>query len=536
MKKYQLILISLLSGVLLSLAWPSYGFSPVLFIALIPFLWIEDYISNNRDRFSRYSVFTYAIPGLFLWNIITTYWINYATFFGLFAPILNSLLFAFVLQSYSFFKRVLFDNRHSLLLLPIIWISAEYIHHHWEFTWPWMTLGNGFSEYTSLVQWYEYTGVFGGSLWIILANYFGFRAIKFYQNNRKAMIKHLVYFSSIIFLPILVSLIIGSKFVEEDNEPVNVLVIQPNLEPYDEAKMLSNNQILERLINMADSKIDNNTDFILCPEGCLEERIWEDALDNSYSLYRLSEYLKNYPNSEWLVGSFTAKLQDESEKTEASRPITHAPKPYYSLYNSAVQIRKDDDFNVYHKKKLVPGVERMPFYKYVKKVLDFAISLGNLPVGTLGVDNNQPLIIHNSNDSIKAIMGICYESVYGEFLARKAQEGGSMIFIITNDSWWSDTQGYKQHASYARLRAIETRRYIARSANTGTSMFIDPMGRVMEKTEFWVPDTIKESIKPQYKTTFYAKHGDYIARISLLTALILGLVSFVKNIINKTKD
>jgi apolipoprotein N-acyltransferase len=93
-----------------------------------------------------------------------------------------------------------------------------------------------------------------------------------------------------------------------------------------------------------------------------------------------------------IVGSFSRRLQSEEERTEASRKIEFAPLPYYSVYNSAIQIKQDNNFNLYHKSKLVPGVERLPFKKYIGKILDFAIKLGNLPVGTLAVDDNHNLL------------------------------------------------------------------------------------------------------------------------------------------------
>jgi apolipoprotein N-acyltransferase len=102
-----------------------------------------------------------------------------------------------------------------------------------------------------------------------------------------------------------------------------------------------------------------------------------------------------------------------------------------------------------------------------------------------------------------------------------------MIFIITNDGWWKNTPGYHQHLSFARLRAIETRRSIARSANTGISCFINQRGDVLQPTGWWVEAAIKGSINANDEITFYVKFGDYIARISLLISglLVLQLVS-----------
>jgi apolipoprotein N-acyltransferase len=539
MKKKQLFLIASLTGILLALAWPTFGFAPILFIALVPILWVENHIADNKEKFSKFAVFNYSFFAFLIFNLLTSYWIVYATFFGLFAPFLNAFLGGLVFQIYHNIKKILFNNSKGFFVLPILWISIEFLHHHWELTWPWMTFGNGFSTMPIMVQWYEYTGAFGGSLWVWITNYFAYQTIKQIGINdkvgklklisKKLFTTNLLKFALIIIIPISLSLIIWTSFEEEKNAPVDVVVLQPNLEPYDETKMLSNNQIVNLLISLSEQKADQNTSFILAPEGCLEERIWEDQIQDNYNLSKLSNFISKYPKAQMIVGSFSRRLQSEEERTEASRKIEFAPLPYYSVYNSAIQIKQDNNFNLYHKSKLVPGVERLPFKKYIGKILDFAIKLGNLPVGTLAVDDNHNLF-ESESSKVKITTPICYESIYGEFVAKRVREGAGIIFIITNDSWWRDTQGYKQHASYASLRAIETRRPIARSANTGTSCFISPKGEVSQKTKFWTQEVIKASLVPQTKITFYVKYGDYIAHICLFSSIIIILIGIVYKI------
>ncbi len=536
MKKKQLILIASLTGILLALAWPTFGFAPILFVAIVPMLWLENYIASNKEKFSKFSVFHYSFLAFFIFNFLTSYWILYATFFGIVAPLFNAFLGALVFQTYHNIKKVVFNNHKGFFVLPILWISIEFLHHHWELTWPWMTFGNGFSTMPIMVQWYEYTGVFGGSLWIWITNYFAYQTIKQIEISdkvgklklisKKLFTFNLLKFVLVIFIPVSISLIIWTSFEEEKNTPVDVVILQPNLEPYDNTKMLSNNQIVNLLISLTEQKADQNTSFILAPEGCLEERIWEDQMQENYNLAKISKFVSQYPKAQMIVGSFSRRLQSEEEKTEASRKIEFAPLPYYSVYNSAINIQRDNKFEVYHKTKLVPGVERLPFKKYIGKILDFAIKLGNLPVGTLAVDDNHNLFI-SQDSKTKVTTPICYESVYGEFVAKRVREGAELIFIMTNDSWWKDTQGYKQHASYASLRAIETRRPIARSANTGISCFVSPKGEISQKTKFWTQDVIKASLVPQTKITFYVKYGDYIARICLFSSIIIILTGIV---------
>jgi apolipoprotein N-acyltransferase len=97
--------------------------------------------------------------------------------------------------------------------------------------------------------------------------------------------------------------------------------------------------------------------------------------------------------------------------------------------------------------------------------------------------------------------------------------------IITNDAWWGNTPGYRQHLSYASLRAIETRRAIARCANTGISAIISPSGEIIQPTPWWEPAVIEGEIPLRDDITFFVAHGDFIGRICtfLFCLLLLSL-------------
>ncbi|MFW5773350.1 MAG: apolipoprotein N-acyltransferase [Tangfeifania sp.] len=136
-------------------------------------------------------------------------------------------------------------------------------------------------------------------------------------------------------------------------------------------------------------------------------------------------------------------------------------------------------------------------------------------------------------DESKAAPVICYESVFGEYLTDYVKKGAEFIVIITNDGWWRNTPGYKQHLSFARLRAIETRRSIARSANTGISAFINQRGDLVQTTQWWSETAIKDSVKLNDKITFYVRYGDYIARVSVFVSVLLILYLFVRKKIQK---
>jgi apolipoprotein N-acyltransferase len=124
--------------------------------------------------------------------------------------------------------------------------------------------------------------------------------------------------------------------------------------------------------------------------------------------------------------------------------------------------------------------------------------------GTLGRDKER-LAIPDEQHYYVAAPVICYESIYSDYITDYIRKGANLLTIMTNDGWWDNTPGYRQHMNYARLRAIETRRWIARSANTGISCFIDPAGNVYPTTTMGYNCFYKNEYRTVANTNFFCK-------------------------------
>ena len=205
-------------------------------------------------------------------------------------------------------------------------------------------------------------------------------------------------------------------------------------------------------------------------------------------------------------------------------------------HNSAIMMDGIDNEEIYHKSKLVVGVEMTPYPAFFTKVDDL---LG----GVMGrnVGQEQVSLLHcenrdrygNVSESVPIGAVICYESVYPEHCAEYVKAGAELLAIITNDAWWGDTPGYKQHLSYASLRAIETRRDIVRSANTGISALIDKYGNVVESTEWWEPDYLNGKVNLNDEVTFFVRQGDIVGRFAVFLSVLLLLAVAVRSLIRK---
>jgi apolipoprotein N-acyltransferase len=189
---------------------------------------------------------------------------------------------------------------------------------------------------------------------------------------------------------------------------------------------------------------------------------------------------------------------------------------YYDAFNAAVNIENSAEVQFYHKSKLVPGAESMPFgsaLSFMKPVFEH---LGGA-TGSYG-SQDDPGVFY-SQSGIGVTPAICYESIWGEWLATGVHKGAQFIAIITNDGWWENTSGKDQHLDYAKLRAIETRRWVCRSANTGISAFINQRGDIVQQTKWWTKTAIKQNINLNSDLTFYVLHGDYLAKTGSLLAV-----------------
>ncbi len=532
MKKYHLLLLSLLSGIILSIAWPLRGFPVLLFIGFVPLLFIEDYISNNREKFNKFACFFYVFPGFFIWNLLTTWWIYHATFFGVsMAVFFNTLFMAVVFNLFHITKRNLINNNHGYLAYIAYWLCFEYFHMNWDLSWSWLTLGNGFAPVTKWVQWYEYTGHLGGSVWIIIANISIYKLVRNILKKSKEIRKIIVLSVTsllIIVIPIIISLSIYYNY-EEVEDPVDIVIIQPNIDPYLEQYITSPAIITNRILNLARQKVDSEVDFVVAPESSIQEYLWHDRMEYSRSIDSLRQFLKNYPDLSFVIGlSSRDMIDDTNNLPEAARKIRNG---YYQEFNTGILLDNYCDIQIYHKSKHVPGVEKMPYPKLFKPLKNFAIDLGGT-IGTIGVSEERTVFI-SGKDSVKIAPVICYESIYGEFCAKFVRNGAELIFIITNDGWWEETAGHRQHMEYSRLRTIETRRSLARSANTGISAFINQRGDVFQRTKYWEPDVIRQKINRNSKLTFYVIFGDYLGRIFMYISALLILVTIVMKVKNK---
>lgn len=515
-KKHRYLL-SILSGLIMIVSFPFTGsLTPLVFLSWVPLLLVESNISQKKYRSGK--VFIHAYLAFFIFNIGTTWWIWNASLGGaIMAFTLNTLLMSITFLLFHLTKKKL-GAKIGYFSLIVYWIAFEYFHYQWELSYPWLNLGNNFSIVPSFVQWYSYTGVLGGTLWVLIINVIAFKLIEgkiVKKATKKTQHSLIIQVIAILFIPIIISQIQYYSYSEKSN-PIEVVVLQPNIDPYNEKFVASLESQLKKLCDLADPLVTKSTDIVIAPETAISQGFYEEDL----RLMPFYKYLilrkKKWGNVAFYTGASTARFF-KNKHSHASRKLEGGPG-FYESYNSSLLMDEENVSTFLHKSKLVLGVEKIPFSSWLPFLEELSINNGGTS-GTLGIEK-EPKVL--STAKIKFAPSICYESIYGEFIGTQCKKGAQVIFIITNDGWWGNTPGYKQHMSFARLRAIENRRSIARSANTGTSCFINQKGDIIEQSNWWQPAALKQKINLNNDITFYSTFGDLLGK--LLAFIAFGLL------------
>jgi apolipoprotein N-acyltransferase len=524
----QTNLLALLSAFLLWLGWPPMPFTaPLLFIGFVPLLIAFNSIKADEERNKGKRIFSTALLTFLVWNTASIYWVYNAI------RAYNNLVVSFVVSLIPFGLGALLmttafwfyyqlsqhvSRRTAYLGLIAFYIGMEYLHQSWDLAFPWMTLGNGFAGVHQLAQWYDYTGVYGGSLWILLSNILAYEAYVAYRKHTGYLAKRpAIAWLAVVLIPAAISLFRYAEY-KEKSTPINVVAVQPNIDPYQKFGTIPASEQLQILTHLSDSVAQVNTEYFIWPETAIPNYSDEEEIRNTRDYASLQQFISKYKNGSLITGiESTRNYNDQKTVTAQRDPNTGM---YRDTFNAAIQVENSSNVQFYHKSKLVPGVEKMPFPEFFTFLAPVFSELGG-SVGGFGWQETPSVFYSQNGVGVDPV--ICYESIWGDWVRNSVKHGAQFIAIITNDGWWGNTSGKDQHLMYAKLRAIETRRWVVRSANTGISAFINQKGDVVKQSKWWTRTALKGDINLNEDLSFYVKNGDIIAVLSCVLAVILAL-------------
>ncbi|MCQ2187443.1 MAG: apolipoprotein N-acyltransferase [Bacteroidales bacterium] len=528
--KLLLWIFVLLFAVLMSIPWLVPRMGVLALVGFLPLLLADDIATQLKMK----HFWVYSYVAFVLWNAFTTFWVCNATVGGgIFAVLANALQMCLIWGVFRFSKKRL-GGVLPYLFLAAMWIAWERFYFSADISWPWLVLGNAFARSTRLVQWYSVTGTLGGSLWIWAAN-LGIYGILValsdghaFRWNFFARITACLALILVFFGPIVASRMMYNRYSPVSEGTVDVVIGQPNFDPYHKFESMSQAEQDSVLICLYDSALENRHDgsvLLLAPET-FTSSMFLDRIPENVTMKDFQALLQKNRNAEILFGASTYEYHDTRSAPLLSYPYGDG---WLRSYNSAVLADADGNTQVYHKSRLVVGTEKTPYPKLFVPLDNWLCKVFKMrgPLIARCVGQDAPSVLR-LKDSTALGCAVCYESVYPEFCTGYVKAGARAMTVITNDAWWGNTPGYRQHLSYSRLRAIELRRDIARCGNTGISCFIDQRGDIVQQGPWWEECTLQGKVNLNSAQTPFVRYGDIVGRVCTLAFLLLLALLIVR--------
>ncbi len=485
-------LLIILSAILTGISQHPIGLGYVCWFSLIPLL----KVLNEQESFKNVLKFSFLWG--FLYHLVVVYWLAFNIGTTQFIAFLSMIITVLILSFNILFIGALWykirKQYYNLFIFPIIWVSIEYVRSYGLLGFPWVSLANSQTEYIYLIQNAQFTGIYGVTFWIVLLNTFLFN-IKSIVLNRRL----LVFISLIIFLPWIIGYVLYHSIKLENNEnSLSLLVVQPNINLFDKRDIQNKNKVLDDIINTTKKYLNETHDLVVWPESAMPNHLMQNRFDRNY----LSNRFFQYDNQYLLTGNIFFEKEN--------------------IYNSVILLNENGIKETYHKRQLVPLAEHFPFSESFK-------FLQNINIGQANFSKGKKDVIFNLKEYNFASL-ICFESTFPEINRRHANQNIDLLIYLVNDGWYTTPPQPQQHAKQSIFRAIENRIPIIRCANTGISMYINSRGYVEKTIELNKLGTIDVNInKNTYGKTFYTRFGNVFALILLIISGILLIKSFKKN-------
>ena len=516
-----------LSGILFGISFPPFPFPITLsiFFFLIPYLFaIKNKTSLAEINKSSYLTFLTL-------SVITLYWVgSWQSKADPFLMIGGGVLLFFypavllIISTLFYLTKKIFGNNISLWLLPIHWITVEYLLTLTDLKFPWLTLGHSLAKFTAFIQVADLIGSYGLSLIILYINVMLFKAAENFSQSFSKSIR-LVLVSILIFC-----VIIFYGFIKINNstqqKTIKVGIVQPNLDPWEKWQTGGLTDLLNDYFELSDTCIKQGAKIVIWPETALPVYLLSAEYD--YLTDSIYSYVgKN--NIYLLTGMPDFQVYYENPPTNAKK--SQNSDYYYTTYNSILLFNPiSKEIQRYGKMHLVPLGEKVPFVESLTFLGDFF----KWNVGISSWNTGRDTTIFNlviDNDTIKLAGLVCFESVFPSFVSEFAKRGAEFLVVVTNDSWYGNSSGPYQHKEFAALRAVENRKAVVRCANGGISCLIDQFGRTIYETQMFTKESFVVDVPIVKQSSFYSENPDIIPILaSAFSIWIIGL-----NILSKVK-
>jgi apolipoprotein N-acyltransferase len=513
-----LFFLPIITGILLGLsALPSH-FWFICFIVFIPLL-----IASECTQTTKKPLFIFAIQllvALIAFYLWTGHWVLQAANLSYLIGLLIVTPFILLVSPFILFKKR--GNKFAPVYFVAAWLAGELIQSNFQLGSPFYNLGHILGANPKIIQWFEFTGAAGGTLWILVVNFAFYSFIKTLIKDRKYWIKKGVVALGILLLPMIISITIYYNYKEKGTSS-EVMIIHPSTDCFNVKYKVDVFELMDTYLDIMLPKLTDKTSYVILPETSITNGGWVHQLNNNLVIDSFNLKTQQYPNIKLVTGAVTYEEIKNIKEISGYDKQPHIKysnryKVWYFTYNSALFIEKNQSVQLRTKQELVPFQEYTPYPTLLPRILpvgvDFQFSTRS---------KNQNIFTSSKNEKIAAL--ICYESVYGRLYAKYAREGAEAFFELLNEGWYNDPKVPKQFMYMSAMRAIENRRDIAHASNMGISCFINQKGEIIKKLDIKEPGSLIESLHFNKQVTPYGRMGDYLGFISILI-IILFVIDF----------
>ncbi len=517
---WRYLLVLFIGGIALRLAYPRFDAWWLVWLAPVPFFSILKTASPKR------AFWTGWFFGFVLYYS-TIFWLNTLTVFNPFVPlgillmgIVMGLFVALFALANSFFEARISHLRWCYI--PALWVVFEYFRSLGPFAFSWCYLGHTLYKQHVLIQIADITGVYGISFLIVMANVLIGESVGWVWQRKKRRHARFPYTGISVFVVLLVATLIYGHYAMHrtysTSRGIKIGIVQPNVDqqtklasyshPDEEVRQRLQDTILEDFACLVLSLQGSSSGLIVTSETSITDPFFSI----NPPLQEFVELLSSKADTPVLFGADYVTLTPDEKNVD-------------KMYNSAWLVRPEQGLSdtVYHKIHLVPFGEYVPLARYIPLLQESIVRIGDFDAGKESTLFRVGEKVHPFG------VLICFESTMPYLARRLVHEGAEFFAVITNDAWYGDSSGPYQHFVLSVFRAIEFRRPVIRSANTGISALITPAGKVIDYLPLLEQGTFTGTIYPAQEKTLYYKFFNIIPIVFLVVLLIAAIIYFPYN-------
>ena len=495
-----------LSGMFLALAFPKIDLSLLAWIAFVPLLWIIQTCTPKQS-------FGYGFAAGMGFYLCTVYWVVHTI--GLYSNIppliavVPLLLMCMILASYTgaFAAGLRFYQQRGgsiILIGPVLWVTLEWLRSFFFIGFPWVSLGYSQYPQLNLIQFAEFTGIYGVSALVIFVNLVVFTLLSAPQARRGLLV-----FSAIALVGGFSLWGMWRRSQLATLPPAHHLrvgLIQGNIPQDTKWNPHSQEETVTRYEQLSRQAVARGAEIVIWPE-------------TAAPFYFQSPLPPNMPDREKEIAYRERLLR---LAIELRTPILFGSPAFkqedgtVSMFNRAYLLSAEAEvLGSYDKIQLVPFGEYVPFHSLLFFLDKLVVGIGDFAAGTTTTVFELP--------NVKFGVLICYEGIFPALTRRFVSQGAELLVNITNDAWFGRTSAPYQHLVMEAVRAIENRVPLVRAANTGFSAVVGIDGQIHSRTNLYETTFLVDEITWPQVRSFYAKHGDIFVWFCVVsTSLMLG--------------